>query len=383
MKVTIAPDSLKESVAAPAAARAIARGVKAGCAEADCVLVPLADGGEGTTEAIVVATGGSLHAAVVADPLGRPVKASWGLCGDGTTAVVEMARASGLERLAPGERNPMKTSTRGTGELIRHALDAGAHTLIVGIGGSATVDGGTGMAAALGVRLLDERGRLIEDPRGGRLTDVRSIDISGLDHRLRDVEVVVASDVTNPLLGQEGAARVYGPQKGATPRQVEQLEAGLANLARVIRAEIGVDVEDVPGAGAAGGLGAALVAFLHAEMRSGAETVMEAVRLGERMAGSELVITAEGRADEQSAFGKATGCVVKAAREAGMPAVVLAGAVGPGFEKLYEHGAVAVMPIVGGPVALPEALERGEEGLARAAETLTRIWRTARSRGHA
>jgi len=378
MKVTIAPDSLKESLGAPQAARAIARGVRRACAEADCVLVPMADGGEGTTEAIVDATDGSVRRAVVADPLGRPVEACWGLCGDGITAVVEMARASGLELLSPDERDPMRTSTWGTGELIRCALDAGARALIVGIGGSATVDGGTGMAAALGVRFLDADGRPIGAPRGGLLRDVAGIDISGLDRRLREADVVVAGDVTNPLLGTEGAARVYGPQKGADAEQVEELEAGLANLADVIRAELGRDVAELPGAGAAGGLGAGLVALLDAELRSGAETVMEAVDLRARMSGSELVITAEGRVDGQSAFGKATGCVAKAARDAGIPAVVLAGSVGPGFERLYEQGVCAVLPIVEGPMTLPEALERAASCLERAAESLIRIWNSAK-----
>jgi glycerate kinase len=340
--------------------------------------VPVADGGEGTTEAIVDATDGSLRAAVVADPLGRPVQACWGLCGDGVTAVVEMARASGLELLAPDERDPTRTSTWGTGELIRCALDGGAESLIVGIGGSATVDGGSGMAAALGVRFLDADGDVIERPCGGRLADVAAIDATGADERLRNVEVVVASDVTNPLLGEEGAARVYGPQKGAGPEQVVQLEAGLANLADVIRSDLGREVAELPGAGAAGGLGAGLVAFLDAELRSGAETVMEAVGLRGRMAGSDLVITAEGRVDGHSAFGKATGCVAKAAHEAGIPAVVLAGSLGPGFERLYEQGVCAVLPIVDGPVALPAALERAEGCLERAAESLVRVWNAAK-----
>jgi glycerate kinase len=378
MKVIVAPDSLKESLSATQAALAIARGLTRADPGVGVVLVPIADGGEGTTQAMVEATGGTYRQARVADPLGRQITATWGICGDGRTAVIEMAQASGLELLAPAERNPMLTSTRGTGELIRCALDAGVEEIIVGIGGSATVDGGTGMASALGVRFLDAAGRAIEDCRGGRLADVADIDAGGLDQRLHRTHIIVACDVTNPLTGPDGAARVYGPQKGATPGQVEALEKGLANLAGVIRWRLGKDVADLPGAGAAGGLGAGLVAFLGAERRSGVETVMTAVRLRERMAGADLVITAEGRLDGQSAFGKATSGVIRTASELGVPAVALAGSLGPGYEKLHAMGLCAAFAIVDRPMDLPAAMADAGPLLERAAESLLRLWIAAR-----
>ena len=354
MRVTVAPDSLKESVSAPRAARAIARGITRAVPDAEAVLVPMADGGEGTTEAIVEAAGGEYRTATVGDPLGRPIEAVWGLCDDGKTAVVEMARASGLERLRPSERGPARTSTHGTGELILAALEAGVEKVIVGIGGSATVDGGAGMAVALGATLLDAEGRPMEDCPGGRLREVKAVDLSGLHPRVREVDIAVASDVTNPLLGPEGAARTYGPQKGATPEQVKMLEEGLSSLADVIRRDLGTDVRGLPGAGAAGGLGAGLVAFLGARVEEGARTVAQAVGLRERMAGSDLVFTAEGKMDGQSVFGKATARVASIAQEEGLPAIGLAGSLGPGYERLYGCGFSAIVPIVEGPTELTD-----------------------------
>ena len=377
MKVTVAPDSLKESLTSPRTAQAIARGVRRAVPSAELVLVPMADGGEGTVEAIVSATGGRLRRATVADPLGRPVRARWGICGDGATAVIEMAEASGLELLKLHERNPLLTSTRGTGELIRKALDGGARRILVGLGGSATVDGGTGMAAALGVRFLDGCGRAIADCRGGRLLDVRDIDVSARDARLEGVEIIAACDVTNPLTGPAGAARTYAPQKGAAPQQVEELERGLASLARVIRSRLGVQVGALPGAGAAGGLGAGLVAFLGARIASGVETVMEAVHLRERMAGSDLLITAEGRLDGQSAFGKSIAGVARAAQEQDIPVVALAGSLGPGYESIYDCGVCAVFPIVNRPMDLRAAMGEAERLLEGAAESVVRLWRAA------
>jgi glycerate kinase len=285
-----------------------------------------------------------------------------------------MAQASGLERLGPEERDPTRTSTRGTGQLIRTALDAGVARIIVGIGGSATVDGGAGMAIALGARLLDAEGKVLHDCPGGRVGEVRSIDLSGLHPAIADVEIVVASDVTNPLLGPDGAARTYGPQKGATPEEVELLERALSSLERVFRRDLARDVRGMQGAGAAGGLGAGLVAFLGARIERGALTVAEAVGLRRRMAGSDLVFTAEGRMDGQSSFGKATACVAALAREAGVPAVGLAGSLGPGYRRLYDSGFAALVPIVDGPITLEEALERAESLLEGAAEQVIRIW---------
>ena len=377
MKVTVAPDSLKESLTADRAAEAIGRGLRRACPEVQLELVPMADGGEGTVAAIVAATGGEYRQERASDSLGRPITARWGLCGDRRTAVVEMAAASGLELLAPRERDPMLTSTAGTGHLIAGALDCGVERLIVGIGGSATVDGGTGMAAVLGVRFLDADGDVISDCRGGRLADIRSLDVSGLDPRVSGTEIIVASDVTNPLTGPEGAARTYGPQKGADARQVEELERGLSNLAAVVRRDLGMDVAAMPGAGAAGGLGAGLVAFLGARLASGAETVMDVVELRGRMRGSDLAVTAEGRTDGQSAFGKATAAVARAAREMGVPAVCLAGSLGDGYEALYAQGMSAAFSITDGPMELCTAIGRAEDLLERAAESVLRLWLAA------
>ena len=332
---------------------------------------------------MVRATGGELRTADVTDPLGRPVAAAWGLCGDGRTAVVEMARASGLELLAPQERAPLRTTTYGTGLLIREALDAGVERIVVGIGGSATVDGGTGMAAALGVRFLDAAGRPVREGSGGRLADIRDVDVAGLDPRIAQTEILVASDVTNPLTGPDGAARTYAPQKGATLEQVEQLEAGLRSLAEVIRKRLGVDVEALPGAGAAGGLGAGLAAFLGASIRSGVRTVMEAVRLEERMAGSELAFTGEGRLDGQTAFGKTVAGVACVAARLGVPLVALAGSLAEGFEALYPHGVTAAFSIMDRPMDLDAARAGTAALLAQAAESVCRLWLSARGARHA
>lgn len=374
MKIVIAPDSLKESLTAPEAAAAMARGVRRAAPECRVVEMPVADGGEGTTDALVEATGGVHRRAEVADPLGRPVEATWGMCGDGRTAVIEMAQASGLERLDPGERDPMKTTTRGTGQLIRCALDAGAERIIVGIGGSATVDGGTGMAHALGLQFRDENGHRITDPCGGRLEEIQEIEASERDPRLGSVELVVACDVTNPLTGPDGAAAVYAPQKGATPRQVERLAAGLEHLAGVIRRCLGRDVEDVPGAGAAGGLGAGLVAFAGARLQSGVETVIQAVGLREEVEGADLVLTAEGRLDRQSAFGKATAGVVSVASRAGKPVVALCGQLGDGYRELFESGLCAAFALPDRPMSLQTALGQAERLLEQSAESVVRLW---------
>ncbi|NLW49799.1 MAG: glycerate kinase [Candidatus Brocadiaceae bacterium] len=382
MKITIAPDSYKECLPSPGVARAMAAGVRRALPGAELAVVPMADGGEGTARAIVEATGGRMLSATVADPFGRPVTAEWGFCGDGCTAVVEMAQASGLERLAPAERDPMRASTRGTGQLIRQALDAGARRILIGIGGSATVDGGMGMAAALGVRFLDVRGQPIGDCCGGRLADVAAIDPASLDERIPRTEIVVASDVTNPLTGPLGAALVFGPQKGATPEQARQLDRGLASLARLIETQLGVAVDALPGAGAAGGLGAGLVAFLGARIRSGVETVIEVARLDERMQGSALVLTGEGRLDGQTVHGKTVAGVAAAAARHGIPVVALAGSLQPGYEALYGRGVVCALSIVDRPMDLAAAMADAPGLLERAAESVVRLWSAAGGGGH-
>jgi glycerate kinase len=373
MKIVIAPDSFKECLSSPDAAGAIARGVRRACPDAVTAEVPMADGGEGTVRALVAATDGRLLRTAVQDPLGREIEAEWGLCGDGRTAAVEMAAASGLERLAVGERDPMAASTFGTGQLIAAALDHGVERIVIGIGGSATVDGGTGMAAAFGVRFLDQDGR--EVPAcGASLPSIAAIDRTGLDPRVGGCEIVVACDVTNPLTGVRGAARTYGPQKGASPAQVEELEAGLRSLAGVIRRDLGTDVEDLPGAGAAGGLGAGLVAFAGARLERGVEVVMESCRFRERLAGADLVITGEGRVDGQSAFGKTVAGVAAAAAERGVPVLVLAGSVGGDCGDLYDLGVTAVLSIADRPMSLGEAIARADGLLAQTAEAAVRLW---------
>jgi len=373
LKVVIAPDSFKGSLSAAGAAAAIARGVGRAAPDAQIIETPLADGGEGTVDALVAATGGRFVDAEVHDPLGRPVRARYGLLGEGDTAVIEMAAASGLPLLAPDERDPMKASTFGTGELILHALGRGARELIIGIGGSATVDGGTGMARALGVRFLDEAGRALEG--GGEiLTRIAAIDMSGLAGELDGVTVTVASDVTNPLTGPDGAAAVYAPQKGASGEEVEVLEAGLANLAALIRRDVGVEVETAAGAGAAGGLGAGLVAFLGGRIRPGIEIVLEAVGMEERLDGADLVFTGEGSVDAQSAFGKTAAGVARAAKRVGAAVFVLAGALGEGAEAMLEAGVDAIFCIARGPSGEEEMMREAPALLEAAAEEATRAY---------
>ncbi len=335
-RVVIAPQSFKGSADAVAVAGAIARGVRAAWPDAERVEVPLADGGEGTVRALVSATGGELRRARVHDPLSRQIDAEWGMLGDRVTAVVEMAAASGLPLLRDAERDPRRTTTRGTGELILAAAMTGAHRIVVGIGGSATNDGGAGMARAFGYRFIDRSGDDL--PEGGSAL-ARLWRIEGqTDPRLIRPSIEVACDVRNPLLGPEGASAVYGPQKGATPEVVRELDAALTHYADVVERFVGRPVRDVPGAGAAGGLGAGLIAFLDARLVSGARLVLDVVGFTKRVAGAALVVTGEGRIDGQSAYGKLTHAVTLAARSAGVPVVAIAGSLGPGYEMMRDAG---------------------------------------------
>jgi len=366
VKICVAPDSFKESLTAVEAAEWMARGVRRACPDCEIDAVPMADGGEGTVAALVNATGGSVERAEVTGPLGERVEAAFGVLGDGATAVIEMAAASGLELVPPGRRNPMLATTYGTGELIGAALDTGARRIIVGIGGSATVDGGVGMAQALGAHFCDESGD--EVGRGGQaLADIARIDLTHLDGRACRSTIEVACDVDNPLTGPSGAAPVYGPQKGATAEMVERLDRNLAHLAAVVRRDLGRDVEHIPGAGAAGGLGAGLVAFLGARLRPGVEIVMEAVGLRRRMAGCDLVITGEGKLDAQTAHGKAPAGVAGIARELNVPVLALAGSV-EDHDRLAASGFTACFSIVDRPMTADEAFGKAGELLARAAE---------------
>jgi glycerate kinase len=372
--ILIAPDSFKGCLSAGEVADAIEAGVLRGCPSAAVRKVPLADGGEGTVDALVAATAGRFVEATVTGPLGEPVSARYGLLGDGATAVIEMAAASGLPLVPAEQRKPLVTTTYGTGQLIRDALDRGCREVIIGVGGSATVDGGAGMAQALGFRLLDASGREIERG-GGALKTLARIDApTSVVPPEGECRFLVACDVLNPLLGEKGAARVYGPQKGATPEMVEQLEAGLAHLARVIRRDLGTDVTDLGGGGAAGGLGAGLVAFLRARIRPGVEVVIEACGLESKLTDANLVITAEGQIDAQTAFGKTAAGVAALAGKAGVPVIALAGAVTPDAAVLHEHGIAAMFSIADGPMTLQQAMQPGtaRDLLSRAAEQLVR-----------
>jgi len=367
MKIAIVPNAFKGSLTASQAAGCIERGIRKALPAAAIVNIPMADGGDGTVLAIVEATGGRLVKCQVHDPRGSKIRSSFGRTGDGRTAVIEMALASGLALLKPGERNPLRTSSRGTGELIRAALDLDVREILIGIGGSATNDGGMGMARALGMRFLDGQSRELAD-NGGALTQLSHIDAAGLDKRLKNVSVSVACDVDNPLCGPRGATRVYGPQKGATPDMVKQLDAGLKHLAAVIQNDFGISVLRLPGAGAAGGLGAGLVAFLGARMRPGAELVSDAIGLESKLAGCHLVITGEGRLDGQTAFGKAPAGVATVARKLGIPVIAICGSLSPDAGKVRAIGIEAFFSALEEPVAEADLPRRGPGMLERCAE---------------
>ncbi|MTI12216.1 glycerate kinase [Sansalvadorimonas verongulae] len=369
MKIIIAPDSFKECMTAAEVANTIEVGLKQILPDADCVKVPVADGGEGTMQSLVDATCGRIVNVDVTGPMGETVAACYGMLGDGKTAVIEMAMASGIELVPAEKRNPLMSTTYGTGELIRHALDQGIKRMIVGIGGSATNDGGAGMMQALGASLLDSEGKeLIVG--GAALAKLAKIDTSGLDSRLASVEFVSACDVDNPLTGANGASAVFGPQKGATPEMVKQLDAALKQYATVIERDLGVAVEHHPGAGAAGGMGAGLLAFMKADLQPGIDIVMDAVELAPKMDGADLVITGEGRIDGQTAQGKTPVGVARIAKQFGLPVVALSGCVGAGVEAVYGQGIDALFPIIHASISVEEALAAGEENLVRAARNL-------------
>ena len=373
MKVVIAPDSLKECLSAQDVALAIEAGVRDAVPEFETVVVPMADGGEGTVDALVAATAGRHIERSVTGPLGEPVSARFGILGDGETAAIEMAAASGLPLVPPEKRNPLVTTTYGTGELIRAALDEGATKIIIGIGGSATVDGGAGMAQAVGARLVDEGEKEIP-PGGGALDRLHHIDMSALDPRIQDTEVMVASDVNNPLLGDDGASRTFGPQKGATPEMVEVLEGNLRHFANVVERDLGVRTHDLPGAGAAGGLGAALIAFLEAKLRLGIDIVVEAVDFESRIGGADLVITGEGMMDWQSAFGKTPIGVAQAAKRQNIPVVAIVGGLGKDRQRVLDAGIDAYFSLADGAITLEDSMARARQLLRETAGQVIRVF---------
>ena len=374
MKIIIAPDSFKGCMSARQAAEAMEHGVHHVLPDAECVLVPMADGGEDTVQSLVDATGGTLLEATVTGPLGTPVHAQYGMLGDGCTAVIEMAAASGIGYVDETTRDPRITTTYGVGELILDALDHGVTAFILGLGGSATNDGGTGMAQALGAHLLDAQGN--ELPFGGAaLAGLATIDVSDLDSRIATADIRLASDVTNPLTGPQGASSVFGPQKGADASMVAELDAALHHYASIVARDLGRDVETVPGAGAAGGLGAGFLAFTGARMQSGVSLVVEATGLKTLTAGADWCFTGEGGIDSQTQYGKTPIGVARAVKEAAphCPVVAFAGNVGSGVEELYSQGIDAVFGIVPGPQNLRQALACGAENLERCAANVTRL----------
>ncbi len=377
MRILACPQEFKESLTAGQAAGAIAVGVRRAGPEIEVDLAPMADGGPGTIDAVLSSLEGQRRKATVHDPLGRLREARWAMLDDSKTGLIEMAEASGLALLRPEERDPRRTSTYGTGELIRAALGEGCRRLVVAIGGSATNDGGAGMAQALGARLLDTQGKDLE-PGGAALAGLQRIDVSELDARLRSCEVVVAADAVNPLLGPAGASLVYGPQKGATPEVVAALEAALQRFAEIVRRDLGLDIASVSGAGAAGGLGGGLVALLKARITSGAELVAEAIDLAGQIEQADVVFTGEGRLDAQTAYGKSVAIVARLARKRGRPVMAFAGTVASDFD-LASIGLDAAIPIARGPAAREEMFAQAGELLSNAAEQATRLLLVGRS----
>ena len=372
MKIVIAPDSFKDSLSAEKVADAIAAGLADVMPHAQLVKCPMADGGEGTVEAIVAAGNGQLRRNHVQGPLGAPVEAHWGWLPDSHTAIIEMAEASGLQLLKPEQRNACITSTFGTGELIKAALDAGARRVILAIGGSATNDAGAGALQALGLGLFDAQGNHL--PRGGlALAHVARIELSGLDPRLAEVRFEIAADVNNPLCGEHGASAIFGPQKGASAEQVRLLDQALGHFADHCANVLPKDVRHEPGSGAAGGLGFAAKAFFGAQFRAGVEVVAELVGLAEAVKGADLVITGEGRFDAQTLRGKTPFGVASIARAEGVPVVVLAGTLGEGYQALYEHGINAAFAIASGPMTLQDACARAAPLLTDRARDIARL----------
>lgn len=373
MKIIIAPDSFKGSLSAKEVANAIEIGIRRVFYDIEIIKVPMADGGEGTVQSLVDTTGGRIVNVKVLDPLCREINSFYGLLGDGKTAVIEMAAASGLTLLKEDERNPMITTTYGTGQLITHALDMGCRNIIMGIGGSATNDGGAGMAAALGVKFINAVGEEIGFG-GGALRELHTMDIAGLDKRIGSCCIAVACDVTNPLTGIEGTSYVFGPQKGADKTMIRILDENLKKYGQILEKDLGVSLLNVPGAGAAGGLGAGALAFLNAGIRRGIDIVIETTGLEEKLIGADLVITGEGMIDHQTIYGKTPHGVAKLAAKYKIPVVGITGEIGKGIDVLYNHGFNSIFSIADKPMTLMESMERGQELLQDTSERIMRLF---------
>ncbi len=375
MKIILAPDSFKGSLTALQVASALEKGIKRVIPNARCIKVPMADGGEGTVQSLVDANGGKFIRKKVTGPAGKPVMARYGMLSDGGTAVIEMAEASGLPAVEGSkDRNPLKTTTYGTGQLIVDAINKGAKHIILGLGGSATIDGGVGMAQALGVIFLDNKGKEIKElGAGGMLNKIVNIDMSAVDIKVKRTRVTVASDVENPLCGKQGAARVFGPQKGATPAMVKKLDANLKHFAGVIKKDLHKDIMRLKGAGAAGGLGAGLVAFTGAKIRSGVDMVAEATELSKHIKGADLVITGEGRIDFQTAFGKTPSGVARAAKKQKVQTIAIGGGIMDDARGVFEHGIDGLASACVRDMSLQEAMSHSKVYLANAAERVMRL----------
>jgi glycerate kinase len=371
MKIVIAPDSFKGSLSAKEICDCIEKGIRKVNNSVEIVKVPMADGGEGTVQSLIDCTGGTLVKKIVRDPLCRGVEAFYGILGDRKTAVIEMAAASGLPLLEGDERNPLITTTFGTGELIRDSMDRGCSNLIIGLGGSATNDGGAGMLMALGAKFLDGDGYSIG--LGGKyLKRLRKIDLSGLDERIKKCSITAACDVNNPLCGPSGASHVFGPQKGADENAVKILDDALLHFAEVIKKDLGISVADLPGAGAAGGLGAGLTAFLNAKLKKGIDIVIETTGFEDKVRNADIVITGEGSIDYQTQFGKTPYGVAVVAGKYGVPVIGICGSIGDGVEVLYSKGFNSIFSIIDKPMSLEEALEKSAQLVEDAAERIIR-----------
>jgi len=372
MKFVLAPDSFKESMTSKEACDAMERAIKKVIKDAECVKVPMADGGEGTTVSLVEGSDGKIFTTEVTGPLGNKVKAIYGIMGDKETGIIEMAMASGIQLVKKEQRNPLITTTYGTGELIKALLDKGVKRILLGIGGSATNDGGAGMVQALGGKLLDKNGVEVKFG-GGHLNEIEKIDLSNLDSRLQNVKIEVACDVINPFIGKNGASRIFGPQKGADEQMVQLLDNNLAHFAEVIKRDLGKDIAEVPGAGAAGGLGGALLAFLNAELKRGIEMVIQYTNLREKLVGADFVFTGEGSIDGQTLFGKTPIGVAKNAKKAGAKVIAFAGRVADDVDNLYGSGIDSIFCILNGVTSLDDALENGTHNLEKTVENVVRL----------
>ncbi|AGQ38746.1 TPA: glycerate kinase [Mannheimia haemolytica] len=378
MKIVIAPDSFKESLTALEVAQAIQQGFARVFPEAEYQLVPMADGGEGSVQSLVDATHGSLQKISVIAPLANEVEGFFGLSGDQKTAFIEMAAASGLHLVPMEQRNPLVTTSYGTGQLIKAALDLGVEKIILGIGGSATNDGGVGMLQALGAKFLNAEQREIGFG-GEALSQIQQIDLSGLDSRLKQVEFEVACDVDNPLCGERGASAIFGPQKGATAEMVKTLDHALLHFAETVKSQLGIEIAEKAGAGAAGGMGGGLLLLPNVTLRSGVQIILEATDLAEKLADADLVVTGEGRMDAQSIAGKTPIGVAKVAKQFGKPVIAIVGSLKEDYPVVYQHGIDAVFPIIRQVSNLEAVLKSGKENLISTAENVARLWKISAS----